>query len=1174
MEELFGVSIKVYMFVLLAMLVPALLLIFYRGWRNPVLVKMGLRNIPRRKAQTILIIVGIMLSAVITSAAFGTGDTISYSIRQEAVKVLGPIDEIIVPARATEADTFGSNPYVPYQRFLELQADLAGVPGIDGITPGIGETVPAVNLDTNLSEGAFRVAGVDPDNMEGFGGLIFQSGGGARLEDLAPDEGYINQEAATEIRAEAGHRLSLNLPSDAGAMRPVVFTVKGIVEQGGLAGDAPTLLLPLARAQELFARDDQINYIAVSNTGDERTGVDFSEEVTSLLRVRFADPEIAAELKRLLSLPGPVSALEAKSGSSPGSDETDLARLVSALSQPGVSDALVSLLADSDLQQQVLRALSEADLGDASEASDGELALETQVGTAFANLAEYRVLDVKRQVLEQADEVGSFVTTFFLVMGLFSVIVGVLLIFLIFIMLAAARRTEMGMARAVGARRVHLVQMFVFEGTAYSLVSAAIGVGIGLGVSSLIVVIANRIFQAAGSATGDFQMTRHFEPESVVVAYSLAMVITLITVGLSAYRVSRLNIVSAVRDLPSAPVSVSGGGWRQGFVTLAFHIHRVAATPHSLLAALVARRVPQVFDALARLTWSLASIPFLAISSVGRLLWPPLYQGWLTFVLGLLLTYAGIDSQIAWFRLGVTLMIIGLGLMLRLVLQRTSMRTEVVDRIAYTFIGVAMLVFWVLPFDLLRKVAGDLDGGPEMFFVSGISMVAAGVWTVMYNSDLLLRGLSIAGGGLGKFRPVMVTAVAYPMSSKFRTGLTLAMFALVIFTLIVMSILTNAFGRVSTDTDLFSGGWDLHASVNVNTPIRDMGEAVAESPALNEQDLAAIGGYTVIPVQVRQVEADERSWKPYVLKAADAGFLLNTGHQLKIIAEGYGPDLSDVWRALDNDPNLVVIDAPAVPSRTGVGNTGWAPFNVEGVKYEDQSMAPFDIEVREPRTGGQVRLTVIGVMHVLAEDLDEGSFGMFSGRGYLEATIPFPVPITHYRMKLTQGAAADAVVTALEETFRDNGLEAEILADVVAERSAAQRAFNYLFTGFMALGLLVGIASLGVVSLRAVVERRQQIGVLRAIGYRRRMVLLSFLTESSFVALLGIAIGVVLGSIISWNIVNDVREFEGVEGLTFSFPWVQIVIIVGVAYVFSLATTLLPARQASRIYPAEALRYE
>ena len=1171
MEELFGVSINVYMFVLLALLVPAFLVVLYRGWRNPVLVKLGLRNIPRRKTQTILIIVGIMLSAVITSAAFGTGDTISYSIRQEAVKVLGPIDEIIVPARATEDDTFGSNPYVPYQRFQELKDELGSLSSIDGITPGIGETVPAVNLDTNLSEGAFRIAGVDPNHLEGFGGLVFSSGDGARLEALAPDEGYINQEAAEEMKAEPGHRLSLSLSGDNGVPQSEVFTLKGVVEQGGLAGDAPTLLLSLARTQQLFQRQDQINYIAVSNLGDERTGVDFSEEVTDRLRVRFADPQVAVELKELLSTPASLSALEAEAAAGSDAEEPDLARLVRALRQPTVEDELVALIADEDVQQQVLRVLSKAELGDLSE---GESTLETRVGTLFADLAEYRVLDVKRQVLEQADEIGSFVTTFFLVMGLFSVIVGVLLIFLIFVMLAAARRTEMGMARAVGARRVHLVQMFVFEGTAYSVVSAAIGVAIGLGVSSLIVVIANRIFQAAGSTTGDFQLTRHFEPESIIVAYCLAMVITLITVGISAYRVSRLNIVAAVRDLPSAPISVSGGGWREGFVTMTFHARRVAVTPHVLLRSLVTFQLRPAWETVLRFSWSLLSIPSLAMASFARLLWPPLTQGWLTLVLGLLLTYAGIGSQIAWFRLGVTLMIIGLGLMMRVALHRTPLQADIVDRIAYTFIGLVTLAFWVMPFHWLRAVAGDLSGGPEVFFVSGISMVAAGVWTVMYNSDLLLRGLSLASGGFGKFRPVMVTAVAYPMSSKFRTGLTLAMFALVIFTLIVMSILTNAFGRVGTDTDLFSGGWDVEASVNVSTPFADLEQAIVDSPALNREDLEAIGGFTFIPIEVRQVEAEERSWKPYILKAADDGFLLNTKHRLKIVADGYGPDVSDVWRALDEDPSLVVVDAPAVPSRTGVGNTGWAPFNVEGVKYEDQTMSPFDIEVREPRTGGQVRLTVIAVMDVLAEDLDEGSFGMFTGRGYLEATIPFPVPLTHYRLQVAENADANALTEALEETFRDNGLEAEVLADVVAERSAAQRAFNYLFTGFMALGLLVGIASLGVVSLRAVVERRQQIGVLRAIGYRRRMVLLSFLTESSFVALLGIAIGVALGSIISWNIVNDVREFEGVEGLTFAFPWAQIVIIVGVAYIFSLATTLLPARQASRIYPAEALRYE
>ena len=62
----------------------------------------------------------------------------------------------------------------------------------------------------------------------------------------------------------------------------------------------------------------------------------------------------------------------------------------------------------------------------------------------------------------------------------------------------------------------------------------------------------------------------------------------------------------------------------------------------------------------------------------------------------------------------------------------------------------------------------------------------------MYNADLLLKGLTYVTGRVGKLRPVLVTAVAYPMSAKFRTGLTLAMFSLGIFTLMVMSVLSVA----------------------------------------------------------------------------------------------------------------------------------------------------------------------------------------------------------------------------------------------------------------------------------------------------------------------------------------------------------------------------------------------
>ena len=75
MEELFGVSMNAIMVVLLAIFLSAMAVVAVLAWRNRIMLKLGLRNIPRRRAQTVLIIIGIMLSSVIMAAAFGIGDT-------------------------------------------------------------------------------------------------------------------------------------------------------------------------------------------------------------------------------------------------------------------------------------------------------------------------------------------------------------------------------------------------------------------------------------------------------------------------------------------------------------------------------------------------------------------------------------------------------------------------------------------------------------------------------------------------------------------------------------------------------------------------------------------------------------------------------------------------------------------------------------------------------------------------------------------------------------------------------------------------------------------------------------------------------------------------------------------------------------------------------------------
>ena len=75
---------------------------------------------------------------------------------------------------------------------------------------------------------------------------------------------------------------------------------------------------------------------------------------------------------------------------------------------------------------------------------------------------------------------ASVFTSFFLVLGLFSIAAGILLIVLIFTMLAAERRSEMGMARAVGAHRAQLIQQFVAEGSGYALLAGLVGAALGV----------------------------------------------------------------------------------------------------------------------------------------------------------------------------------------------------------------------------------------------------------------------------------------------------------------------------------------------------------------------------------------------------------------------------------------------------------------------------------------------------------------------------------------------------------------------------------------------------------------------------------------------------------------------------------------------------------------------
>src|SRR3546814_17609587 len=108
---------------------------------------MGLRNLALRKAQTALIVIGLMLSTLIISAAFATGDTVGYSVTNTVYDELGEADLIVV-LDSDEAEPGRELTDAAAQSVCEI-ADSDG--DIEAVAGMIQLPVPAENEEPRLS---------------------------------------------------------------------------------------------------------------------------------------------------------------------------------------------------------------------------------------------------------------------------------------------------------------------------------------------------------------------------------------------------------------------------------------------------------------------------------------------------------------------------------------------------------------------------------------------------------------------------------------------------------------------------------------------------------------------------------------------------------------------------------------------------------------------------------------------------------------------------------------------------------------------------------------------------------------------------------------------------------------------------------------------------------------
>jgi len=706
--------------------------------------------------------------------------------------------------------------------------------------------------------------------------------------------------------------------------------------------------------------------------------------------------------------------------------------------------------------------------------------------------------EIKANAIDESETFAQIFTGLFLILGLFSIAVGILLIVLIFTMLAAERRSEMGMARAIGTHRRQLIQQFVAEGSGYALLAGMVGAALGVVATVAIAVAIDALF-------GEFfPVEASVSPRGLVVAYCLGVVITFIAVVASSWKISRLNVVAAVRDIPDVPPS-----------------------PRRRLRTLV---------------WAIVLV------AVGGLL-----------ILG---GQTGDTARAFQFYAGMSLVPFGVALLLRYFGAAT--------RPVFSVVGIYLLVLWLLPDGLSRDLFGDLGGNFEMFFLSGIFMVAGASILIVNNLDVLLAGVSRLGGLFRGSLPAVRTAISYPGAAKGRTGMTIAMFSLIVFSLVTFATINQNFVELFLG-DEANAGWDVRADAVRSNPIGDVAafRTSVESRGVDTTQFEATGSVVTGDEdgRLRVPGTDEPEFKDYLVLGMDAGFIEESALSFQARAEGFADDAA-IIEALRTRDDVAFIDAFAIPVEGDFGADEDA-FTLTGYEDGEEIFAPIPVEIERP-DGQTTTLSVIGIL-----DDEIGSlFGLYAPeRAVVGATGIYPdAASTSYFVQVADPDRADAVAKEIEAALLSNGVQAVSILDELEEFQEQSTGFLYIIQGFMGLGLFVGIAAVGVIAFRNVVERRQQIGMLRALGFQRSLISRSFMIETTFIVGMGVFSGTILGLALARNLFTS-DDFGGPDA-TFVVPWGIVITILVVTIVAALLMTWVPARQASRIMPAEALRYE
>jgi len=658
-----------------------------------------------------------------------------------------------------------------------------------------------------------------------------------------------------------------------------------------------------------------------------------------------------------------------------------------------------------------------------------------------------KVREAKREDVEFLVTRAEQDTTIFTGLSLFVALAGVALVVNLGLALAEERRPRHAVLRALGLGRSGMVALSVLEGGLYSLAAAVAALVPG----TVVGILLARRFQG-GQALYSYVFDDRAGPTqypvtlgSVALSMAIGALIVLATLFGTALRSSRMQISSAIRNLPEA----------------------------------VRRRK--------RSLWMAALLAGLGLASL---------------------------VAVAAANLPIRLMA-GVGLV---IVASALVSGRISDRLRATMTGAALAVWAAaLVGSIVSFGSKEIQvlGLASLVAVFGLSLVVAANLRVLEIPARWLRG-----GARATARP----SLAYLTRRPLRAGLGTGAFALVLALITFTSVLIPSFlGSILSERKEYD--------IRVSAPIT-AGLALPDSvrPQISREISMSTQPYRG-DVQLSNGSSNRDEYLPLYTLTADQ--MASAPFELGSRESRFKSD-AEVWKALAEDPHLVVTPT----------------FQIPGVIL---TLAGPD---------GPVQFRVAAAARTL---------GLWGLAGSAAAMAPFAtLPVgTTILVKAASGADPRTVARQIEREVVNQGADTATIDELYAVSSSGTKAFTDFMRLVMGMGLLVGVLSLGILALRAVVERRRSIGVLRALGYRPGQVLAGIVSEGLITAACGMLVGIGVGILMSAVLI---RLFW--PGARLLIDVSSLALIVGLIFMAVLMVTIPPALRAARLPVVAALRVE